>query len=118
MSLLAIALWLANISFDTLGQISFKYAAVTKQDSEGLQYWQALFRNYWVWIGISAYVAEFLLWLAFLTLVPLFQGVLMVSLNIITVMIVGRILFNEKLTNLRIIGMAFIMVGVIFVGAS
>lgn len=118
MTLLAIALWIANISFDTLGQISFKYAASNKKDNEGLQYWRALFSNYWVWIGISAYVAEFLLWLAFLTLVPLFQGVLMVSINIITVMLVGRFLFNEKLTSFRVVGMFFITTGVIFVGAS
>ncbi|WP_392558997.1 EamA family transporter [Orbus mooreae] len=118
MSLLAIILWLSNIAFDTLGQVAFKYAAVSKKESDGVEYWKALFSNGWLWLGITAYVAEFLLWLAFLTLVPLFQGVLMVSLNIITVMIVGRLLFGEKLTNLRLIGMFFILIGVILVGAS
>lgn len=118
MSLLAIILWLSNIAFDTVGQVAFKYAAISKKESDGWQYWRALFTNYWLWIGVAAYVVEFLLWLAFLTVVPLFQGVLMVSLNIITVMIVGRLLFDEKLTNLRLIGMFFILIGVILVGAS
>lgn len=118
MSPLVIVLWIANVFFDTLGQIAFKYAATAPNNREGWHYWLDLFRNFWLWIGVGSYLAEFFLWLAFLSLVPLSQGILLGSINIIAVMIVGRILFRELLTPYRIIGMAFITAGVIFVGLS
>lgn len=118
MSPLVIALWILNVFFDTIGQIAFKYAAVNPSNRDGWYYWLDIFRNYWLWIGIGSYVAEFLLWLAFLTLVELSQGILLGSINIIVIMIVGRFLFKELLTLYRIIGMLFITAGVIFVGVS
>lgn len=116
MSALVITLWIANVLFDTLGQTAFKLAAVSSKESDGWAYWSQLFRNYWLWIGIGSYLAEFFLWLAFLTLVPLSQGILLGSVNIIAIMIAGRILFREMLTPYRIIGMVLITAGVIIVG--
>ncbi|WP_392561826.1 EamA family transporter [Orbus sturtevantii] len=118
MSSLVIILWILNVLFDTIGQIAFKYAAINPRNRDGWHYWSDLFRNYWLWIGIVSYIAEFLLWLAFLTLVPLSQGILIGSFNIITIMIMGRLLFKELLTKYRIIGMLFITAGVICVGVS
>lgn len=118
MSPLIITLWICNICFDTLGQVAFKYAAIAPHNRDGWYYWLDLAKNFWIWIGIGAYVIEFLLWLAFLTLVPLSQGVLLASFNIITIMLVGRLFFKELLTLYRIIGMVLITLGVIFVGMS
>ena len=70
-----------------------------------------------LWLGIFAYVAEFLLWLAFLTLVPLSEGILLGSINIIVIMILGRFFFNEKLTPMRVIGIGLVALGVAIVGA-
>ena len=118
MTWLMITLWIANAAFDTIGQIAFKYAATVQQEGQSmLAYWQGLLKNLWLWVGILSYVLEFFLWLAFLTLVPLSQGVLLASLNIITIMLAGRLLFNEKLVPLRIIGITFVLAGVIVVGA-
>lgn len=118
MSPFVITLWVLNIFFDTVGQIAFKYAAINPSNRRGFYYWLDLFKNYWLWIGIGSYLAEFLLWLGFLTLVPLSQGILLGSINIIVIMVAGRILFKELLTRYRIIGMLFITAGVIFVGMS
>ncbi|AWM80031.1 hypothetical protein DKL61_06485 [Gammaproteobacteria bacterium ESL0073] len=118
MSPLVIVLWVSNVCFDTLGQIAFKFAATAPNNRDGWHYWFDLFRNYWLWIGIGSYLAEFFLWLAFLSLVELSQGILLGSINIIAVMVVGRLLFNEILTPYRIIGMTLITAGVIFVGLS
>lgn len=118
MSGLVITLWIANVCFDTLGQIAFKYAAVAPNNRDGWHYWIDLFKNYWLWIGIGSYVSEFFLWLAFLSLVDLSVGILLGSINIIAIMIVGRILFKELLTPHRIIGMLLITAGVAVVGVS
>ncbi len=118
MSPLVIILWVSNICFDTLGQIAFKFAATSSSNHDGWYYWLNLAKNHWIWIGIISYVVEFLLWLAFLTLVPLSQGILLASFNIITIMLVGRIIFKELLTFYRLIGMLLITAGVISVGMS
>lgn len=117
MNALILLLWFGNVFFDTLGQVAFKYAA-TAPSREGFRYWIDLFKNYWLWIGILSYVAEFLLWLAFLSLVPLSQGILLGCVNIITVMLVGRWLFKEYLVPFRVIGILCIAFGIILVGFS
>lgn len=110
-------LWAANVALDTLGQLAFKAAATAPGNQDGLGYWLDLTRRPWLWVGIIAYVGEFLLWLAFLTLVPLSEGILLGSVNIIAVMIVGRLLFKEYLTPLRVAGIVLVAAGVAVVGA-
>lgn len=121
MNWLVLTLWLANVVFDTVGQLAFKAAATIPDDEEeepGLKaYWHALVRKPILWIGIFAYVGEFFLWLAFLTLVPLSEGILLGSVNIIVIMVLGRIFFHEKLTPMRIIGISLVALGVAVVGA-
>ncbi|GHU18635.1 hypothetical protein FACS189475_04430 [Betaproteobacteria bacterium] len=117
MNLLIFSLWMGNVLCDTLGQTAFKLAAVAPGNRDGMRYWLDLARRPWLWAGIFAYLFEFLLWLAFLTLVPLSEGILLGSINIIALMFVGRLLFHERLTPLRVAGMTLIAAGVAVVGA-
>ncbi len=118
MSTLIILLWLLNIGCDTVGQIAFKYAAITSKHNQGLDYWHKLFGNFWLWIGFGSYFVGFIFWLAFLSEVPLSQGILLGSFNMITVMLAGRILFKEHLTCFRLLGIFFITAGVVLVGLT
>ncbi|RKS86870.1 multidrug transporter EmrE-like cation transporter [Orbus hercynius] len=118
MTLIIIGLWFINVCCDTVGQIAFKYAAISPSNQTKLGYWLGLLRNYWLWIGFLSYGVGFLFWIAFLTLLPLSQAILLGSANIISVMIVGRLLFKEQLTPLRIIGVILITAGVILVGVG
>lgn len=70
----------------------------------------------WLWIGVFCFIGEFVVWLAFLSLVPLAQGVLLGMISIVVMMVCGRIAFAEKLTSPRLIGMALIVAGVAIVG--
>ncbi|WP_392563042.1 EamA family transporter [Orbus sturtevantii] len=116
MTLSIFALWLCSVCCDTVGQIAFKYAAVAPKNQKNWHYWLALLSSYWLWIGISAYAIGFLFWIAFLTLLPLSQAILLGSANIISVMIVGSLVFKEQLTPYRVIGVSLITIGVILVG--
>ncbi|WP_114394128.1 EamA family transporter [Oleisolibacter albus] len=107
-------LWLINIICDTGGQLAFKAAAAA--DGDGLARWKAMAGKPWVWLGLAAYVIEFLAWLAFLSLVPLSEGVLLGSINIVLIMIAGRILFAERLSPLRVLGILLVTAGVGVVG--
>ncbi len=72
----------------------------------------------WLWLGIASYVFEFLVWIAFLSLVPLSEGVLLGSINIVAIMLAGRFLFGERLTRLRVAGIGLVTLGVAIVGLA
>ena len=116
MSATVATLWLVNILLDTFGQLSFKAAAAAPDLGDGLARWKAMARRPWIWCGVGAYVGEFLAWLAFLSLLPLSEGVLLGSINIVAVMLAGRFLFNEKLSPLRTLGILLVAAGVAVVG--
>lgn len=116
MSPLVVVLWILNLLLDSGGQLAFKAAAGDPRAGNGLERWRWMMRRPWLWIGIACYIAEFFLWLAFLSLVPLSDGVLLGSISIVVVMIFGRILFNEKLTGMRVLGIVLVSIGVAIVG--
>ena len=116
MPVLAVGLWLANVLIDTGGQLAFKAAAGDPAAGEGLARWRHMTRQPWLWLGIGCYVVEFLAWVAFLSLVPLSEGVLLGSINIVAIMLAGRVLFGEKLTRLRVTGIVLVSLGVAIVG--
>lgn len=118
MSGLVVALWLANVVMDTTGQLAFKAAATAPGAAEGLARWRAMAAGPWLWLGVACYVFEFLAWIAFLSLVPLSDGVLLGSINIVAVMVAGRLLFGEKLTGLRVAGILLVSAGVAVVGVG
>lgn len=115
---LVIALWMLNVVLDTGGQLAFKAAAGDRSAGTGLARWRYMARRPWLWIGIVSYVVEFLVWIAFLSLVPLSEGVLLGSINIVAIMLAGRWLFGESLTPLRVTGMLLVSLGVAIVGLT
>lgn len=116
MSPTVIAVWLLTIFIDTVGQLAFKAAASENKSYAGITYWRNLFSRPWLWVGIVCYVFEFVIWLAFLSLVPLSDGVMLGSINIAVILIAGRLFFKEKLTRNRLLGVIFISIGVAIVG--
>jgi len=118
MTLLVFIFWMLNITLDTGGQLAFK-AAATQPDTDGeLGRWKAMAGRPWIWVGVVCFVAEFVVWQGFLSLIPLSQGVLLGSINIVAMLIAGRVLFAEKFTAPRVVGCALIAIGVAVVGAG
>ncbi|WP_213993577.1 EamA family transporter [Sodalis sp. dw_96] len=116
MSQLTLLLWVLNVLVDTVGQLAFKAAALSGTPYSGMAHWRHMLTHKWIWVGIFSYVFEFLLWLAFLSLVPLSVGVMLGSINIVAIMVVGRIWFKESLSKWRLIGILLIACGVLVVG--
>ena len=117
-STLVAGLWLLNIVLDTGGQLAFKAAAGDKAAGDGLARWKHMASRPWLWLGVASYVIEFLVWIAFLSLIPLSEGVLLGSINIVAIMLAGRFLFGEKLTRLRVAGILLVTLGVAIVGVG
>ena len=116
MTPLATLILALNVCCDMVGQLAFKKAAVVAGHLDGFERWKAMFTHYWLWLGVFTYVFEFVLWLGFLSLVPLSVGVLVGSVNILAVMIGGRVFFGERLTPIRTTAIALISIGVALVG--
>lgn len=111
------AVWLLTIVLDTAGQLSFKAVAVGEH-GDGFARWRRMARDARLWLGIGCYVGEFLAWIAFLSLVPLGRGVLLGSINIVAIMVAGRVLFGERLTPMRMLGIGLVGGGVVLVGVG
>lgn len=69
-----------------------------------------------MWIGVVCFGLEFLVWLALLSLIPLSLAMLIGSINVVLVMLAGKIIFHERLDRMRIAGMGFITLGVALAG--
>lgn len=116
MNLAIAAVWFLTIVIDTVGQLAFKAAASENTQHDGIAHWKAMAIRPWIWIGITSYIIEFFTWLIFLSLVRLSDGVMLGSINIVVILIAGRLFFNEKLTRNRLIGVILISLGVTVVG--
>jgi len=112
------ALWFANVVLDTSGQLLFKATAGDERAGDGMARWRYMLARPWIWVGMACYVVQFLVWTAFLSLVPLSQGVLLGSINIVGIMIAGRFLFRERLTPLRVTGILLVAAGVAIAGTG
>lgn len=115
MSNLAIFVWLLNVVVDTAGHIAFKHAAIIEHENEWHR-WQKMLSSVPLWIGIACFCLEFVLWLVLLSLLPLSLGVLLGALNMVAIMVAGRLMFHELLDPMRILGITFITLGVAMVG--
>lgn len=116
MNELTLLFWLLNVAVDTVGQLAFKAAAQGSAAYSGTNQWRQMAKRPWIWLGIGSYLFEFVLWLAFLSLVPLSVGVMLGSINVVVIMVAGRLLFNEKLSPWRVAGIVLIAAGVTVVG--
>ena len=117
MSLFATLLLAAVLIGNTAGQLLFKAASLKATAQEGTAtYWQQLFWQPTLWLGLLLYIVEFFVWLAFLSVVPLWQGVMVASIDILAVMLAGRLFFGERLTPARLLSISLIAIGVTLVG--
>lgn len=108
--------WLANLVFDTVGHLAFKAASARADHLDGMAHWRALLSGPLLWIGLGAFAIEFFLWLALLTLAPLGMVILIGCINIVSVMIGGRLVFGEPITVPRATAATLIGIGVTLVG--
>jgi multidrug transporter EmrE-like cation transporter len=115
LSTLAILVWIMNIVVDTVGHMAFKSAAITEHESEWHR-WKKMLSSIPLWVGIVCFCLEFVLWLVLLSILPLSSGVLLGTINMVAIMVAGRLLFRELLDPMRVLGMIFIILGVVLVG--
>jgi drug/metabolite transporter (DMT)-like permease len=109
MNATATLIWPSNVAFEVCGHLAFKQVARRSSDASGLAYWRQAAGEPMLWLGLAALLIEFVLWFCFLALVPLSMAVLVSSINIVGVMLGGRLLFGEHITTARSAAIALIL---------
>lgn len=118
MTLNAWLLLAAILILDTGSHLALKSASMHAARSSVRPHILALLGQPTLWFALIAFVVLFIAWIAFISLVPLSQGVMAGSITIAGVMIGGRIFFGEHITPSRALAVGLIAVGVLLVGQA
>ena len=106
--------FLILMSFDTLSQISFKYASTQALPLELSPDWlMRLFLNPWRYGAIAGYLGAFVTWMTLLRYAPVGPSFAASHLELISVTLFSVWLFNEPLNAYKILGGVLILLGVL-----
>jgi len=107
-----------SIACDVFGQLVFKVGAdrLPSPGKAGIRdFIVQLVAEPWLLLGIAIYAVEFVIWIRVLALVPLGIAFPIASLNILGIVLVGRILLGESVSRKQWAGTALITAGVAIV---
>jgi drug/metabolite transporter (DMT)-like permease len=116
MDRIAAALLLVVLLLEAISHLALKSASMRASNRSGLGYLLTFAGQPAFWVALASFVVLFLAWLAFLSRVPLGQGVMAGSITIVGVMLGGRLFFGERITPPRALAIALIALGVALVG--
>jgi drug/metabolite transporter (DMT)-like permease len=114
MTLKGALLLLATVSFTVTGQILIKKGV----DVAGNLTFKAAFTSTYLIIGVLCYISGFLIWLNVLKILPLSIAYPSSSISYVLVIFASAIVLGEALNLFKLIGMACILVGVIFISRA
>ena len=102
------------MAFDTLVQLSFKYAGEHAFPPEANWAWIVrVFGHPWIYDAVIGYVGNFFTWMSLLKHAPIGPAFAATHLEVVSVMLCSAWLFHEALTPIRILGAAAIVAGII-----
>ena len=111
--------FLLLMAFDTLSQISFKYAGDSALPVEASIGWLVrVFSQPWVYGAVVGYVGAFFTWMALLKHAPIGPAFAASHLEVISVMLLSIWLFDEHLTLPRVLGAIAIASGIVCLGLA
>lgn len=117
-----IPLILISVFLGAMGQVLVKYGAVNLELNFTIKYLLpsifSILKNMPVMLGIISYGLSFLLWIKVLSKVELSYAYPMVSLGYVITMIFSYFVFKENISFIRILGVVFIILGVILISRS
>jgi drug/metabolite transporter (DMT)-like permease len=111
-----IGLIVASVVLSGGGQLLLKHgtmSAPTGADPLSVRLWLAFGTNPAVLLGLGAWAVSTMLWLVVLSRTDLSFAYVLGSINYIVIPLISRFLFNERIGDLRLVGMGVIFVGVV-----
>lgn len=111
--------FLLLMGFDSLAQISFKYAGTQALPVEVNVAWLLrVFGQPWVYGAIVGYVGAFFTWMALLKHAPIGPAFAASHLEVVSVMLLSVWLFDEHLDAPRVLGALAILAGIVCLGLA
>lgn len=102
------------MAFDTLVQLSFKYAGAHALPVEANWAWlMRVFGHPWIYVAVIGYVGNFFTWMSLLKHAPIGPAFAATHLEVVSVMLCSAWLFHEPLTPPRLLGAAAIVLGIV-----
>jgi len=115
----AMALIITSVFLGSLAQVLLKIGVLNHGSIDyNITQFASLALNPYIWAGLISFGVSFFLWLKILTLVPLSYAYPMVSLGYVFVFLVSWLYLGENPAPLRIIGLIFIITGILFIARS
>ena len=111
--------FLLLLGFDTLAQVSFKLAANHALPlAFGAAWVLRVFTAPWVYGAIVGYLGAFFTWMTLLKHAPIGPAFAASHLEVISVLAVSVLFFNERLSLLQLLGSVLIVVGIVCLARS
>lgn len=111
--------FLLLMAFDTLTQISFKFAGDHALPVEANTAWLLrIFAHPWVYGSVAGYIGAFFTYMSLLKHAPIGPAFAASHLEVVSVMLLSVWLFNEPLTLPRVLGAATIIAGIVCLGLA
>jgi drug/metabolite transporter (DMT)-like permease len=111
--------FLLLMGFDTLAQISFKYAGTQALPvAASIEWVLRVFSQPWVYGAVIGYVGAFFTWMALLKHAPIGPAFAASHLEVVSVMLLSIWLFDEHLNTARVLGAIAIIAGIVCLGMA
>jgi drug/metabolite transporter (DMT)-like permease len=111
--------FLVLMCFDTFAQVCFKLTANHAMPPEANLDWVLrLLSTPWVYCAIACYVGAFLSWMTLLEHAPIGPAFAASHLEVISVMALSVVLFDEKIGAPQLLGSALIIAGIVCLAIS
>jgi drug/metabolite transporter (DMT)-like permease len=109
----------ALLLFDTVTQISFKLVtAHAGEFAPQLSWLREIFSTQWLYLAVLGYLGAFVTWMTLLKHAPIGPAFAASHLEMIPVLIISILFFNERLTTAQLMGGLCIVLGVICLSLS
>lgn len=111
--------FLLLMAFDTLAQLSFKYAALQAEPLSMTTEWLwRVFGHPWIYGAFVGYIGAFFCWMTLLKHVPVGPAFAASHLEIVSVMLLSVWLFNEHLGWPQLLAAGLIILGIVCLALS
>lgn len=106
--------FLSLMVFDTLAQVSFKYASMHAGPLEiDIAWLWRVFDHVWIYGAFVGYLGSFFTWMTLLKYAPVGPAFAASHLEIVSVTLVSIWLFDDTLTLPKIVGGLLILIGIL-----
>lgn len=111
--------FLTLMMFDTLAQVSFKYASMHASPLSLDVAWLArVFGHVWIYGAFVGYIGAFFTWMSLLRYAPVGPAFAASHLEIVSVTLISLWLFNESLSLPTLLGGVLILLGILCLAKS